>query len=246
MNDTPDSSRGIARVLERIERGEVHMRSRFRFLVRTVLIGTLFVVVLLCAVFFASFALFILRMSGAIILPAFGFRGFRLLVTLTPWLLVLVVVVFGVATVVLTRRMPAAYRRPAAYSVGIAIILISAFAITIARTPFHPFLRARSLPFLAALYQHHGMDRLRGVHVGTISSMANASFVLHTDAGEITIHITNATRLPREHTIAVGDRVVVIGESTADGLFAYGVRFGDDLGHEQFRRHAPAFMSWWR
>ncbi|MFH1098877.1 MAG: hypothetical protein V1723_03080 [Candidatus Uhrbacteria bacterium] len=238
---TDNQSHRITALFERIERGDVHIKSRLRFIATTVLFAAAFIVALACAIFLMSFALFMFRMSGASALPVFGLRGARVLILVTPWIIILSGVALIAATILLMRRIPTAYRRPAIYSAVAAAIIIGALAFAVARSPFHATLRSRgnSLPVLGPFYRYQRIDRLQGVRVGTVVSIGDSELTLVTAVGEIRVTTTAVTRYPQDRKIIPGDRIIVIGEQVGGEFRALAIRPDDSRWRDGYRQRGP-------
>lgn len=238
---TSDPPKTIGSLLARIERGEVRAHSRTRFLAVTVLLTIAFAAALFGAVFLVSFAIFLLRISGAIVLPEFGVHGFRLLLSVMPWILVAIACMLAIAAAALARRVPAVYHRPVVLSTAAVFTLLTLLAVAVDHTPLHAALREqqRPLPILGSLYRMHRVDRLHVVRTGTVSEIGEAAFALTAPEGTVVVRTTEATRLPNDRLIAVGDRVIAIGEETPDGFLAYGIRPADVRWRDGYRRRGP-------
>lgn len=216
----------VTEVLARISGDRVHMRSRAHFVLMGVLRVALFALALLAAVFIASFAFVVVRLSGVLTLLQFGPRGARVVVGALPWTLVVAAVVCLVAAVLMARRVPAVYRRPlmisaVAFALGIALL-----AVLLAHTPFHRFLRMHGgdrWPLIGDFYRSHRVDRVRGALVGTVTTVAEDRLLMDTADGPIAIRLDGHTHRPSRPVVA-GDRIIVIGDRTSDGMRAFGVR----------------------
>src|SRR3989344_3614541 len=109
-------------VIARIKRGETIMRPRWHFVLRAMLYALGVLIAALALVYLASFIMFVLRETGLLFVPSFGFRGVGVFLFSLPWFLILLSLVFVFVLEVLVRRYAFAYRKPLLYSVfGIVI-----------------------------------------------------------------------------------------------------------------------------
>lgn len=213
-------------LLSRIAEGKVHMRSRFRFVLSSVFFGVLLIGIIVCAVFLTSFTIAFLRASGAATLPEFGTRGFGILLHAVPWTLIGTGTILVLAAAALSHRLPAAYRRPLVVSVAVIAFGVGTLAVLIAFTPTHRYLRSHAgrVPVLGPFYRSHRFDRIRGMHIGTIATVSADRLTIETRGGAIVVFLDEETQRPPQSALAIGKRVVVIGDRTASGVHAYGVR----------------------
>jgi len=139
------------KILNKLRSGEFKMKPRIYFILKAILIilGTL--IVALFTLFLISFISFALRTN---------FRGFGVLFSSIPWLLIIVAAFLIIVLEILFKHFAFTYRRPILYSViGILIVVILGTLI-IDRTPFHRglFDRAREgrLPIFGPIYRNFG------------------------------------------------------------------------------------------
>src|SRR5262245_42216017 len=104
-------------VLDAIKAGQVHMKPRWHFVLRGILLVLESILLALSLRYLASFIMFIVYRSGVWFTPGFGFRGLRVFLLSIPWLLILVSVAFLVLLELLVKRYAFAYKKPLAYSV---------------------------------------------------------------------------------------------------------------------------------
>ena len=220
-------------ILNRIKSGKVEMKPRWHFILRTALLITGAVVVLLVTLYLTSLVLFVLRRTGVLFFPMFGSRGwFEFFVSL-PWLLVLAALVFIVILEVLVGHYKFAYRRPLLYSaVGIILFVAAvAFLIDIARfhDRFSRFAEQNSLPLAGDFYHGFRFQRFRNVHRGKVKEIVNGGFVLQNSRGEILNVIeASSTRFPLGMDFSMGDNIVVFGPEESSTIKAYGIRRVDE------------------
>ncbi|MFH1430130.1 MAG: hypothetical protein ABIG71_01235 [Candidatus Uhrbacteria bacterium] len=221
-------SKPIEEMLERIERGEVHMRPRIRFVVEMIAVGVGIVIAFAAAVFLFSLATYFLRATGAFLGP-----GSRIVIGTFPWGILLATVILFMLLVAFLRSMRFAYRRPLTYVLLAVVVVIGIFSTLIAWTSFHPAMHVRAgvnrLPVVGGLYRQHDLDTFPGMRVGHILSLSNTSLQLETPDGAMDVVIDAETRIAGGGPLQVGDAVFAICEER-DGVFrAVGIRPFDGL-----------------
>ena len=215
------------KVLTAIETRNVSMRSRSYFLIRTALwiAGTLLVFVL--TLYLTSFAAFVFRGNGLHLLPQLGPQGWGTLLLSLPWLVLLSLFVVFVILQILSTHFSFVYKRPLVHTILGSIFILVIGSVAIAQTALHERAYRLSeegrLPFGGPLYSGAMHDR-DDMHIGTITTLTDSSFILAHRNGE-TYHviITDTTRLPRR-TLENGDVVIVLGDDEDDVITAFGIR----------------------
>ena len=228
-------------ILQKIKTGEVDMRPRWHFMLRSSLwiLGT--VIVGLVALYFISFVLFALRASGVGFIPLYGLRGLLEFVTSSPWVLILASGTFLVLLEVLVSRYAFTYKRPLLYSmIGfVAVALIGSFFIDrfLLHERLSEYTQQRNVPVLTELYKKAGADRPDTVLVGTVEMVTETGLVVVSDQGQrLEIIITEHTKQRSDTEYGVGSEVLVFGENRDGKIEAVGVR----LKPRGIRSFAPA------
>ena len=250
MNTNNQEQKSIQeRVLEKIKSGEVKMRPKIYFVLKTILIiGGVFLI-LGFIIFLISFIHFHLRASGLWYLPAFGFRGFCAYLRLLPWFLIFLSLVLILILEILAKRFSFVWRRPMLYSLLIIIFVVLIGGFIIGKTTFHPrlFFQAREgkLPLMAPIYREFGMPRFKDVHRGVVEKLTENGFLLRKADNELlTIILSFNTQFPFGKEIKEGDSVVVMGKRDDSTILAIGVRKINDQ-FRIFERHLfPPPMRW--
>ncbi|MBT9175576.1 MAG: hypothetical protein DDT22_01256 [candidate division WS2 bacterium] len=234
------------KILEAIKSKQVSMKPRWHFIAKSLLVASGLIFAFLALIFLISFTLFNLRFSGAWYLPLFGFRGWRILLTSLPWMVIGLSILLIVITEILAKNYAPVYRKPILLSVVVIIViaLISSFALY--ATPMHQRLfiysRDQRLPLTGPLYRHYGMMRTSEFTPGTITLFINNDFRILTPLQESFLVKTSAdTVFPRGRELLIGDTVVVIGKKEDGTIFALGIRKireGEEFWH---RMPGPRF-----
>lgn len=236
MNNHPQKLSTSDKILEQIKQGEVKMRSKIYFVLKTLLVVLGIFVFALFALYLISFIVFALRASGAWYLSGFGFSGIKASIVLIPWILILVAIVLIVILEILVKRFSFTYRQPILYSVLGIIIFVFLGSFVIGKTGFHPnlFQKAREgrLPVAEKFYRGYGMEKFHNVHKGVVSELTDNGFIIKTYNDEVlVVIITDKTRFLFKDDIKIGDMVLILGERDNDIITADGVRkINDKIG----------------
>ena len=219
-------------VMDAIRKGEVRMRPRWHFILTSALTILGAFIVLLALLYVVSLAVFFLRDSGAWFAPAFGPRGWWVLLRRIPWILVAFIAAFVVILEILVRRYAFVYRKSLLASVLLILLIIFIGGFAIEQTPLHPQMalsagRGQLPPPFSAVYRGPlRMPRPDDSYHGQIVSMNKNGFVIvdEDDAGTTTVVVTPGTRFPYGDDFAPGDRVIVVGDKISSSTVqAFGI-----------------------
>ncbi len=222
-----------SKILGAIHEGDVVMRPKWHFVLKSILMILGVVLFLLVSIYVVSFIIFALHESGIWFTPVFGGRGWFSFFRSLPWLLIVLSLLFIVILEVMVRRFSFGYRQPLLYS-ALGIICITTFgSVIIAQTSFHRFLfRAaenNQLPFVGDFYRGFGSPDISDVHIGMLDHFSEEGFTLIGRRHESKEVILNATTsFPLGTDFAAGDIIMVIGEDEDGVIHALGVRKLDD------------------
>lgn len=242
MNNLQDA------ILKKIEAGEVAMRPRWRFLLETSLwiIGVF--LVLMATVYLGSFVLFVLRQSGVLFVPQFGWSGFIFFLLAAPWLLMCFTMIFATVLYVLVTHFAFSYRHPLVYSllgvVGVVAVVSLALHILALHDRIEKISERYEMPIMSPWYRTNMPNRPEGLAVGSVLEETEDGFILLTEKGEtVIVRLTPRTKLlmPRERLLEVEELFVVGRYDKERTLEAFGVReAGDDLPHRPVPRASRA------
>lgn len=235
MSDKQNKKSIKEQIVEAIKDGRIKMRPKWHFILKTALIFTGIVMVILALLYLASFVIFILRQTGVWFLPTFGFRGIFVFLFSLPWLLILLGIFFVLILEFFVRRYSFAYKKPVLYSILVLFAFVFITSFIISRTAFHRnfFMAARegSLPIAGQFYRGYGMPPGKSFHVGTITEITDDGFQIETPTSEIlSIMVTSETSFPMGVDFQTSDRVVVLGDREDYVVKALGVRRIDGMG----------------
>jgi hypothetical protein len=234
-NEQPKTPSLERDVMDAIRTGRVKMRPRWRHVLSSVLAAIGAIILLLTLLYIMSFAIFMLRQSGALFVPVFGMRGLFSFFAAIPIVLIILLIVFMIILEVLVRRYAFTYRRPLLVSVLaiLAIVFLGGYALE--RTHIHNalFLEARrpgGLPPLIGQMYRAGGQHIPGIYRGVIVSLIPNGFVIvdENGAGTTTVFIDPSTRLPLGADFTLGDEVVVFGDGASGTVHAFGIRTVED------------------
>lgn len=232
----PNKNEMQAEVLKRIRSGELRMRPRFFFLLKTALVVLIAALILLLSVWLASFISFGLRLNGHESLLGFGAQGPITFLIIFPWSLAIVDLILIGLLGWLLRRFKFGYRRPFVYLM-VALLLIGALTGLLfdRETSFHDdrFEEAEAgelFGLFENLYESAASiaPEEHGIFRGFVLEVGRESFVLTHDDHDRDEDDGAWAVLPPAgfdmQTVRVGDRVYVAGERENGVIEAYGVR----------------------
>lgn len=236
MNNNPQHNQVQNEVLERIRSGQLQMKPRLFFVLKTVLVISIAALILLISVWLTSFISFGLRLSGNESLLGFGSRGTLIFLNVFPWGLATLNLVLLALLAWLLRRFKFGYRKPLLYLLIALVIGGVAVGLLFDReTRFHDdrFEEAEAGELFGPLESFYEMAHSRapeehGVYRGFVLEVREESFVLtHDDHDNDEDDGTWTVSPPMNYdikTLKVGDRVYVAGEREGGEIEAYGVR----------------------
>ena len=215
-------------LIHKIKAGDIDMKPKWHFMLRSVLIVSSVGLMFLMAVYLLSFILFFLAQSGVGFSLLYGFRGLSIFVISSPWLLLLTAGVFVVALSLLVRQFSWSYSRPGVYTVLMVVVLMLISSLVFDTVQIHErtkrAMQDRPLPVLSSLYQ--SIDARRdNVTLGVVVSVTEHGLQLETLAGgEVAVQLLDTTRLRPGLQFTVGDSVFVYGPEQNGVIQAIGIR----------------------
>jgi len=162
----------------KIKSGEITMKPKAYFILKTILITTVSVVLFLFVIYTVSFLIFSLQTSGIWSLPSFDFHDIRILLSSLPWLLIVLSIVLILALEIFAKRIAFVYHRPIMYSLILIIIVVFLASFLISLTSLHSnlFERARNqrLPIVGQWYRNYGTPRIDNIHKASDKERRNS------------------------------------------------------------------------
>ncbi len=219
-------------VLERIRRGEVHMRPKAYFVARAALLIVSALLALATTVFIVSFVLFSVRQSGVIFLLGFGGQGLLTFLTIIPWWLLLLAFACLIVLELLVRRFRFGYRVPVLEVMLVSFVAVLLVAAGVSLSPVHSSLLNAAdrdtLPLVGLLYEQvHDSHKAQGIYRGVVTALGTSTITLsHDDTDRDTDDGTWVVSPPAEFdlsTLRVGERLYVAGVLNGGIVDAYGI-----------------------
>lgn len=216
-------------ILATIKSGQLKMRPRWHFVLKTILAALGGVILVLTLLYLASFIIFALRQTGVLFVPAFGIEGWFAFFTHLPVVLIILLLIFIIILEILVRHYSFAYRRPLLYSVLGISILVFVGALAVANSSFHGGLSKyadnNKDTFVGRFYGDYGRQRFVDVHRGIITETIDNGFLMINKRDEVlTIVISRRTRLPFGADFSIGDIVVIFGHRDGNAVQAFGIQ----------------------
>ncbi len=235
MNNIQDN------ILKKIKAGEVDMKPKWHFMLRTGMLVFGVIVVALLSIYLLSFLFFFMNQSGLTQAFGFGFRGISFFVMSSPWLLIGASAGFLVLLYFLVKQYSFSYRRPLVYSmVGVVfLVLLGSWFIqtTMTHHKVGSFLERHEVPVFSPMYRGATQERPEGMTVGVVTELTDAGFLLESEQGEIlTIVVTPETRMRPGAELVLGERAAVFGDRVENTITAFGVKLVGDKKFDQLRK----------
>jgi hypothetical protein len=189
------------------------------------LVSALLITVL--AMICAGFLFTMIARSGFWLLLSFGLLGVVVFFQSFPWLAVAVFVLLDVGVAILLRRCAWRYQSlPLLVGVLVALTLVGGFLFS--RTSLYAWWQPpppRHGNLSNPLLRGYGAWRFHNLFPGTVSEIRNNGYViLGPDGQTFVIDVTPGTEYPEGRHFAVGDGILVIGETRKDSIRAFGIR----------------------
>jgi hypothetical protein len=230
-------------ILEKIKAGEVAMKPRWHFVLKSLLLILAVAVASLLVVYLLSFILFFLRQSGVGFMPLYGFKGVSVFVMNSPWLLIVSSGALILILQLLVKKYAFSFKQPLVYSLVGIIVLVLIGAYSIEQTQLHSrlqgFSQERNTPLFSSLYRGIDEKRPENILFGTVTEVTEQGFILELDTGEnLTILVTEQTKMRSDSRYSAGDTVFVFGDrADREVIEALGVRPApENFNHVELER----------
>jgi hypothetical protein len=172
MSEILQENLGKDKIIQSIRSGTLKIRPRWHFILKSILLVSGVVLILIGLVSLFSFIIFILNQTGLWFVPRFGFRGVETFLISLPWILIFTSLIFIVSFEILIRKYRFGYKRPLMYSILAVISFAAIGGLALASTSVHSefYKRARrgQLPLVGSMYRAFGNQHFRNVHSGVI------------------------------------------------------------------------------
>ncbi len=236
MKNTHDTKRIV---LERIRKGEISMRPRWHFVLKSTLVFFAIATVSAIVIYLQSLLFFFLNVTGVIFAPSIGLPKHVIYLTSSPWLLVCLVIGFLVTLEILVRKFAFGYRKPLLYTGLVIVGVVSLCVFAMSQTPAHRIILEMTQgvditddTFMSNMYLIHGEQLAEHVYIGIITEVTTHGYNLLDSTGKTHKMVTDdETVVPEGMTFEVEEKVVVLGEyetpqtdKTPDLLYVYTMR----------------------
>ncbi len=174
------------KVLNKIKSGEITIKPKAYFMLKTVFMVTVVLATLLAVSFFVSFTIFSVKESSKLFLLGFGNIGIQIFLETFPWFLMLAAVFLLIIADKLLTYFNFAYRIPLIYILLITVVVVMGVSIFIHKTPVHETIyqevMENKLPELGIIYKNAKRPpNDKGVFRGFIASINDNSFTMYSD-----------------------------------------------------------------
>lgn len=219
-------------LMHQIKSGEVKMRSKSYFMVKTALQLLGLILAVLLAVFLASYAFFQFKMSGAAGLANFGLFGVKDLLLSLPWLILFFTLIFVGLLLWFAESYSITYRNPLLYSALGILLIVFVGGFLVAKTPLHPyFFNINAGPRPPGLFmKFYPPPPRRGMFynglIGKIENWeADSRLVRASDGKSYRVTVTEDTDIsPDDAVLGIGDMILIHGRIFPDRAEAWEIR----------------------
>ena len=201
------------KVLDKISKREITMRSRWYFILRGLLSLIVALIMFAISVFLISFVLYLFQISDLVHLPMAGSTGYYFFLILFPWFPVIFSIILVSLIGIPFRRYPFMHIWPFIYNVIVVVVLIGLASFIIQLTPLHNRLLlytvSRQTPLLARFYNNYSRTNDERVITGELLSVKGNSLIVRTSSQKlVNLIITPETSVANKY--AVNDQVLML------------------------------------
>jgi hypothetical protein len=215
-------------ILERIHSGQVAMLPRWKYVLRTLLLLSGIMLAAVLFLYSITLALFVLRSTGVLFVPIFGFSGISTIIWHSPWILIGTAGVFFTTLYILIRHYGHNYRQPAILSLFFVVVFMVGFTVALDTVSVHPRMERwsenRHIPGLSPLYKQQ-LKRPDDITPGTITAISDGQFILNSPDGVYTVQTDKHTRGLQHLQPNENKPVLVFGPQVGSSTIkAFGIR----------------------
>ncbi len=206
------------KIISKIKKGEVKMKPRFYFLIKSLLVIGILFLFFLFVIFFVSLIIFVFQKNNFFVLLGMGNFGLRAFILHFPWYLLLIAFILIIVIETVSKKFKFIYRKPLIYSFLFIIIFTFIGSIFVNNVSLHKYLLKMAeedrLPIGGRMYRNIGDIEMENIYFGKLLEKKEDYWIMEFDDGEIVkLEITEKTRGHRFFPeIEMGSDVVVIGE----------------------------------
>ncbi|NOS67664.1 MAG: hypothetical protein HOO67_04855 [Candidatus Peribacteraceae bacterium] len=176
----------------------------------------------------AGFLFTMIARSGFWLLLSFGLLGVIVFFQSFPWLAVAVFVLLDVGVAIVLRRSFAWRYQSLPLLIGALVALTLGGGFLFSRTSLYAWWQPpppRHGSLSDPLLRGYGAWRFHNLFPGTVSEIRDNGYViLGPDGQTFVIDVTPGTEYPEGRDFAVGDGILVIGETKKESIRAFGIR----------------------
>jgi hypothetical protein len=203
-------------ILQKIKTGKIKMKPKIFFVIKTGFFVMLLLALLFFTVYFVSFIVFMMKVSGLWFLPGFGLDGIRILFGALPWVLILLSLGLIVFSEFFAEHFAFVYKRPMIYSLSAIVLIVIISGMVTAQTSMHAgiFQKAseNNFPLIKPFYDQVSNIRPQNMHTGIISEINELDFNIQTLNGQnFKVIPCKNGRGKTPKILSAGERVVIIG-----------------------------------
>lgn len=211
------------KLLGKIKTGQLTIRPRWYFLLRTIALGGIGFGLGLVTMYFISFIAYSLQRTGLLLISGFGWPGISTLLFSSPWLIIGLALIFLFCLGRLVQTQTWGYSQPQFYSVLGLLLVVTVGTIVILQVPLHKSLEHRQLT--AFLYERYAGHRPDGMYVGRLVSVDGRTlFLSHYNGQYFAVNLDQNVMLPASNTLKAGRSFVVFGQPGVGVVDAIGIR----------------------
>jgi hypothetical protein len=221
-------------ILDKIQKGDVKMKSRAFHIVKVTVVIIVATLILFTSAFLVSFFLFSFQVGSKFLLIGFGWQGVKVFLTIFPWHLLLIEIALLISLELLLKQFQFGYRSPMAYIITGMLVISVALGILIDAFPIHTILlhkaEKKQLPMIGGFYQNlRRPPQELGVFKGQVTAIKGNMFIISTvspnnEQGRMSKTVIVPPFLHIDNLINVGDTVFVAGTLSNGQVQAYGVQ----------------------
>ncbi len=206
------------KIVSKIKKGELKMRPRSYFVIKTILTIGFLALITLLALYFTSLIIFVLRINDIFLLHGMGFQIIRNVIISFPWYLVFLALFLIIIVEIVAKRFYFIYRKPLIISLILILFLVFSSSLLIERSSLHySFFRLaerEELPFGGGMYRDLGNLEIEDVYFGKILEKRDGLWTAKLESGEdVILKISERTRGRRFFSeIKEGDEAVIVGQ----------------------------------
>lgn len=223
-NQEPDNSHLVQRVLDRIAKEKISVRSRLSIFAERLGLDSIGVVMFLVAILAVSLVLFWAKAGGMFSYFQFGPVGVQAFFEAFPYQWFAIAALALVVVAGLLRHVAEEHRAPVRLMIGGFTIVIVGLGVVCTLTGMNDRLADSTLGdkmMVHGLTEHHGQSGL----VGQVIGISPDSLRLIVGNETVVVRVNRQTNMPAGQIVVPGDRILVVSQQARGGdIEAAGIR----------------------